>query len=628
MYQNITSLWSKDGGGRLLADTRLLELGNIIQSLDVNVDIPKMVVIGTQSSGKSSVLNRILRMDLLPVGRQMVTRTPLHMELNQLKPGSEAYIEFGEYKGGGHAWHVSHNVRISVPSPSKTETDTIVTIIEGETRKLAGVQKNISSSPIIMRIYSPLVPTLTLIDLPGLTSVACKDKGQPADIKAQIAKLATSYIKDKDTLILGVMAARDDLETDMALELIKKYEPEGDRTIGLITKIDLMNSGADVSHYLEGRISRDLCLKYGYFALKNRSPEEREDYTALESTRLETEYFNTHHSVYNKCVDRRGLIQVERVLTDVMTTSIRSNIPAIKKTLDTELVHSRELLTSLGTPIGDSNEERQTLLYYAISTFNRTYNKSLDERGAGYNIGRNIRDIFVNFRGRIYNINPFLDTKLYTDTYITEAIYNCEGNHMPSLSVPVDVLERCMCDSVKRPLQAITKSCDKLCNDVLEQLKGLVVSICSENSLKRFPLVVKVLQERLVYLLNDLTETTREKIYELIQIEGNYIWTDKEEFLKILQNIKYKMDASGTRGVLAAYYKTYVETMGIVVPKLVMYHLVTRSEKLIGESLLHDILKGDLKSLISEPDEIREERKALSGKISRLQRGIKILNEF
>ena len=80
MYQNITSLWSKDGGGRLLADKRLLELGNIIQSLGVvKINIPKMVVIGTQSSGKSSVLNRILRMDLLPVGRQMVTRTPLHM---------------------------------------------------------------------------------------------------------------------------------------------------------------------------------------------------------------------------------------------------------------------------------------------------------------------------------------------------------------------------------------------------------------------------------------------------------------------------------------------------------------------------------------------------------------------
>ena len=89
------------------------------------------------------------------------------------------------------------------------------------------------------------------------------------------------------------------------------------------------------------------------------------------------------------------------------------------------------------------------------------------------------------------------------------------------------------------------------------------------------------------------------------------------------------MDASGTRAVLSAYYKTYVETIGIVVPKLVMYHLVTRSEKMLGESLLHDILKGgDLKNLISEPDAVRDERKALAGKLERLQRGIKILDNF
>ena len=174
-----------------------------------------------------------------------------------------------------------------------------------------------------------------------------------------------------------------------------------------------------------------------------------------------------------------------------MISSIRDNIPTIRRTLDAELVRSRELLSSLGTPIGDSNEERQTLLYYAVSTFNRTYNKSLDERGAGYNIGRNIRDIFVKFRSDVSRINPFLNTKIYTDKYITEAIYNCEGNHMPSLSVPVDVLERCMCDSVKRPLHAITDECDKLCNDVLEQLLQLVVSICGENSLKKISIGCK-----------------------------------------------------------------------------------------------------------------------------------------
>ena len=126
-----------------------------------------------------------------------------------------------------------------------------------------------------MRIFSSNVPTLTLVDLPGLTSVACKDKGQPANIKRTNRRISHVIYKNPRSLILGVMAASDDLETDMALELIKRYEPKGDRTIGIITKIDLMNRGSDVNHYLEGRISNDLKLKYGYFAIKNRSLEER-----------------------------------------------------------------------------------------------------------------------------------------------------------------------------------------------------------------------------------------------------------------------------------------------------------------------------------------------------------------
>ncbi len=269
MYQNISSLWSRGERGSFLDNKRLLELGNIIQTVDknsvMNERIPQMVVVGTQSSGKSSVLNRILRMDILPVGKQMVTRTPLHMELNQSDTGDMARIEFGTYSGTANSWHKTHELMVNIPTPSYDDTQNIVRIIEGETNKRAGNQKNISKTPIIMRIYSPNVPTLTLVDLPGLTSVACKDRGQPSDIKEQIINLASSYIENPRTLILCVMAARDDLETDMALELIKRYEPEGDRTIGVITKVDLMNRGADVNHYLEGRISRDLGLKYGYF---------------------------------------------------------------------------------------------------------------------------------------------------------------------------------------------------------------------------------------------------------------------------------------------------------------------------------------------------------------------------
>ena len=64
---------------------------------------------------------------------------------------------------------------------------------------------------------------------------------------------------------MGVLPARCDIEVDSALELIKQYDPKGERTIGILTKIDLMNENSDISNYLTNDISNDLKLHYGYF---------------------------------------------------------------------------------------------------------------------------------------------------------------------------------------------------------------------------------------------------------------------------------------------------------------------------------------------------------------------------
>ena len=123
------------------------------------------------------------------------------------------------------------------------------TIVEITNHK-AGQSKNISYSPIYMNIQTPYIPELQLVDLPGLTMVACRDKGQPKDIKEQIKKLVSSYIKHDQTVILSVMAARTDLETDLALDLIKEIDPLGKRTLGILTKVDLMNVNTDISNLL------------------------------------------------------------------------------------------------------------------------------------------------------------------------------------------------------------------------------------------------------------------------------------------------------------------------------------------------------------------------------------------
>ena len=84
--------------------------------------------------------------------------------------------------------------------------------------------------------------------------VACTDQGQPEDIKNQIKDLIKHYITQSNTIIMGILPARCDIEVDSALELIKSYDPKGERTIGILTKIDLMNVNTDISSYLMGNI--------------------------------------------------------------------------------------------------------------------------------------------------------------------------------------------------------------------------------------------------------------------------------------------------------------------------------------------------------------------------------------
>lgn len=89
---------------------------------------------------------------------------------------------------------------------------------------------------------------MTLVDLPGITKVPVQ--GQPADIEAQIRTLIMKYVVPKNALILALSPATNDLANSDSLQLAREVDPAGDRTIGVITKIDLMDAGTDAIELL------------------------------------------------------------------------------------------------------------------------------------------------------------------------------------------------------------------------------------------------------------------------------------------------------------------------------------------------------------------------------------------
>ena len=221
--------------------------------------------------------------------------------------------------------------------------------IEDETDRSTGSNKGISSVPINLRVYSPHVLNLTLIDLPGIkydfikinftnffsgmTKVPVGD--QPPDIEHQIREMILQFIRRDTCLILAVTSANQDLATSDALKLAKEVDPEGIRTIGVITKLDLMDEGTDAKEILENKL---LPLRRGYIGVVNRSQRDIEGKKDIKIALDSERKFFLSHPSYRHMADRMGTSYLQRVLNQQLTNHIRDTLPALRDKLQKQML--------------------------------------------------------------------------------------------------------------------------------------------------------------------------------------------------------------------------------------------------------------------------------------------------
>ena len=216
---------------------KLRKLINLIDQLrDCGVQnyiqLPRIASLGTQSSGKSSVLESIVGLDFLPRGDGVVTRRPLELRLNHISEG-EPWAVFAERKG----------VKF-------TDFNKVRQTIEALTDERCAGEKNIVDDPIVLNVYSPTCPDLTLIDLPGITRVPVGK--QPKNIEEITKNMAKRYCEDPTTIILCVIAANTDIATSDGLKMAQEIDPNGTRTLGVLTKLDIMDKGTDARRAFMG----------------------------------------------------------------------------------------------------------------------------------------------------------------------------------------------------------------------------------------------------------------------------------------------------------------------------------------------------------------------------------------
>uniref|UniRef100_H2YZS2 dynamin GTPase n=1 Tax=Ciona savignyi TaxID=51511 RepID=H2YZS2_CIOSA len=277
----------------------------------LNIDLPQIAVVGGQSAGKSSVLENFVGKDFLPRGSGIVTRRPLVLQLMTSKAGGGLLLCFlcsamiNECYCPAYEW----GEFLHCKGKKFTDFAEIRQEIEEETDRMTGSNKGISAIPINLRVHSPHVLNLTLVDLPGMTKVPVGD--QPADIEQQIRDMIMQFVVKDNCLILAVSPANADLANSDALKVAKEFDPQGVRTIGVITKLDLMDEGTDAKQILENKL---LPLRRGYVGVVNRSQKDIDGNKDIKAALAAERRFFLSHPSYRHMAEKLGTPYLQKIL--------------------------------------------------------------------------------------------------------------------------------------------------------------------------------------------------------------------------------------------------------------------------------------------------------------------------
>lgn len=243
---------------------QMIEIRNILTAVDPQSEtlkLPLIVVVGSQSSGKSSVLEAIVGQEFLPKGNNMVTRRPIELTLINSPDSASETAEFPALK----LFNLSDFTQVQ-----KTLFDLNMAVPSTEC---------ISNDPIQMTIRSPKVPDLSLVDLPGYIQVEAAD--QPVELKQKIRALCNRYL-EAPNIILAISAADVDLANSSALRAAKMADPMGERTLGVITKLDLVEPEKARAILL----NRKYPLRMGYVGVITRAPNSGKSGSGLFSRKV------------------------------------------------------------------------------------------------------------------------------------------------------------------------------------------------------------------------------------------------------------------------------------------------------------------------------------------------------
>ncbi|XP_061705786.1 dynamin-1-like protein isoform X10 [Cydia pomonella] len=479
------------------------------------IQLPQIIVLGTQSSGKSSVIESLVGRSFLPRGPGIVTRRPLILQLVYSPKDSKEHRSAEEGTVNIEEWGKFLHTKDKI----YTDFDQIRQEIERETDRMAGNNKGICPEAINLKIYSTKVVNLTLVDLPGITKVPIGD--QPEDIENQIRNLIVKYIANPNSIILAVTAANTDMATSEAIKMAKDVDPDGRRTLAVVTKLDLMDAGTDAIDILCGRV---IPVKLGIIGVVNRSQQDIIDKKSItDALKDEATYLQRK---YPTIATRNGTPYLAKTLNRLLMHHIRDCLPELKVRVNVMISQFQTLLNSYGEDVSD---KYQTLLQI-ITKFASAYCSTIE--GTARNIettelcgGARICYIFHETFGRtLDSIHPLVGL---TRMDILTAIRNATGPR-PALFVPEVSFELL----VKRQIRRLEEPSQRCVELVHEEMQRIVQHCGTEvqQEMLRFPRLHQRIVDVVTQLLRTRLPATNAMVENLVAIELAYINTKHPDF--------------------------------------------------------------------------------------------------
>jgi dynamin 1-like protein len=552
---------------------KLQDVLGAVGQTTTTIDLPQIVVVGGQSSGKSSVLESIVGRSFLPRGTGIVTRRPLILQL----------YNTNTIAGNGTSSNTSSNTSTRVKSSNtgnssssssdghNDKRDDVVSSEEpqewgeflhqrgrkyfdftqirqeiiAETERLTGRNKGIDTQPIHLKIYSPRVLALTLVDLPGIAKVPVGD--QPPDIEYQIRKMVLQYISNPNAIILAVTSANTDLANSDAIQLAQQVDPTGTRTVGVLTKLDLMDPGTDCADILMNLV---IPLRQGYVAVVNRGQKDIDADKSIRDGLRKEEHFFKKHPVYSRdsnLLSKCGTSRLAKTLNNILMHHIRDCLPDLKSRIGTMLSDVQREMDALGSsaPLPNNRSARGAALLKILSKFACNFGSLLDGKGCkDFDIskkstfigssgssaiatelegGARISYIFTDiFASSLVSVGAF---DALTDDEIRATIRNANGTR-PALFVPeisFDIL-------VRRQIARLEQPGVQCVDLVYEELQRIALQ-SQPNELKRYPVLRDRILEVTAALLRKSLIPTQMMITNLVKIELAYINTSHPDFI-------------------------------------------------------------------------------------------------